>query len=84
MSTLDAAPIRDERAQDILSDDALEFLSELHARFNPRRLELLQARKQRGAPSGFLEETEEIRAGARAASRPRRRARSACPRMSRT
>ena len=63
MSTLDAAPIRDERAQDILSDDALEFLSELHARFNPRRLELLQARKQRGAPSGFLEETKEIREG---------------------
>jgi len=63
VSTLDAAPIRDERAQDILSDDALEFLSELHARFNPRRLELLQARKQRGAPSGFLEETKEIREG---------------------
>ncbi len=44
MSTLDAAPVRDERAQDILSDDALAFLSELHARFNPRRLELLEAR----------------------------------------
>ena len=63
MTALEAAPIRDERAQDILSDDALEFLSELHSRFNPRRLELLQARKERGAPSGFLEETKEIREG---------------------
>ena len=53
MTALEAAPIRDERAQDILSDDALAFLAELHGRFNPRRLELLQARKQRGAPSGF-------------------------------
>ena len=63
MTALEAAPIRAERAQDILSDDALEFLSELHSRFNPRRLELLQARKERGAPSGFLEETKEIREG---------------------
>ena len=45
MSTLDAAPVQDERAQEILSDDALAFLAELHERFNPRRLELLQARK---------------------------------------
>ena len=29
----------------------------------PRRAELLQARAERGAPSGFLEETEEIRDG---------------------
>ena len=63
MSTLDTAPVEGERAADILSDDALDFLSELHARFNPRRLELLQARKERGAPSGFLEETKEIREG---------------------
>ncbi|MEA2312887.1 MAG: malate synthase [Solirubrobacteraceae bacterium] len=63
MSTLDVAPVREERAQDILSDDALDFLSELHARFNPRRLELLAARKERDAPSGFLEETREIREG---------------------
>ena len=63
MSSLEAAPVQEERARDILSDDALEFLSELHGRFNPRRLELLQARKQRGAPSGFLDETREIREG---------------------
>jgi malate synthase len=63
MSSLQAAPVKEERARDILSDDALAFLAELHGRFNPRRLELLQARKQRGAPSGFLEETKEIREG---------------------
>jgi malate synthase len=63
MSSLEAAPIKEERAADILSDDALDFLAELHSRFNPRRLELLQARKERGAPSGFLEETREIREG---------------------
>jgi malate synthase len=63
VSSLEAAPVKEERAADILSDDALEFLSELHTRFNPRRLELLQARKERGAPSGFLEETKEIREG---------------------
>ena len=62
-SSLEAAPVKEERAADILSDDALGFLSELHARFNPRRLELLQARKERGAPSDFLEETKEIREG---------------------
>src|SRR5690242_2524067 len=63
MSSLEAAPVKEERAADILSDDALEFLSELHSRFNPRRLELLQARKERPAPSGFLDETKEIREG---------------------
>ena len=62
-SSLEAAPVKEERAAEILTDDALEFLSELHARFDPRRLELLRARKQRGAPSGFLEDTKEIREG---------------------
>jgi malate synthase len=61
--SLEAAPVHEERAANILSDDALDFLSELHARFNPRRLELLQARKERGAPSDFLAETREIREG---------------------
>ena len=40
----EAAPIRDERAQEIISDDALAFLSELHARFNPRRLRIAISR----------------------------------------
>jgi len=71
MSSLEAAPVQEERARDILSDDALEFLSELHGRFNPRRLELLAARKQRGAPSGFLDETREIREGDWSVAPPR-------------
>ena len=44
MTSLDAAPVQDERAQEILSDDALAFLAELHERFDGRRLELLEAR----------------------------------------
>jgi malate synthase len=71
MSSLEAAPVKEERAADILSDDALDFLSELHSRFDPRRLELLQARKQRGAPSGFLEETKESREGDWSVAPPR-------------
>jgi malate synthase len=59
--TLDIAPTKDERLAGILSDDALSFLGELHGRFGARRNELLQARAERGAPSGFLEETREIR-----------------------
>ncbi len=55
--SLDVAPVREERLAEILSDDALEFLAELHGSFNPRRLELLQERERRGAPSDFLEET---------------------------
>jgi malate synthase len=61
MSTLDAAPVREERAADILSDDALAFVAELHGRFDERRRELLQARRERGEPREFLEETREIR-----------------------
>ena len=57
-----AAPPTDAAAQ-ILSDEALAFVGELQERFGARRAELLQARKQRGAPSGFLEETAEIREG---------------------
>jgi malate synthase len=61
MSTLDAAPVREERAADILSDDALAFVAELHGRFDERRRELLQARRERGEPRDFLEETRDIR-----------------------
>ena len=38
-------------------------MGELQERFGPRRAELLQARSERGAPSGFLEETEDVRNG---------------------
>jgi malate synthase len=44
-----------------LTADAIAFLGELHERFGARRLELLQARSERGAPSGFLPETRAIR-----------------------
>jgi len=63
MSSLEAAPVREERAADILSDEALDFLAELHGRFDPRRRELLAARKERDAPSDFLAETREVREG---------------------
>ena len=55
--SLDVAPGNDR----VLTADALSFLAELHARFGARRMELLQARSERGAPSGFLEETREVR-----------------------
>jgi malate synthase len=57
-----AAPPSDAAAQ-ILTDEALAFVGELQERFGARRAELLAARKQRGKPSGFLEETREIREG---------------------
>jgi malate synthase len=61
--SLDIAPTADDRLAEILSDDALAFVGELHGRFGARRNQLLQARAERGAPSGFLEETREIREG---------------------
>ena len=39
------APSSDERANDILSADALDFIAELHGRFEPTRQELLAARR---------------------------------------
>src|SRR3954466_8668706 len=70
-SRIDTAPATssDERANDILSADALEFIAELHGRFEPTRQELLAARRgraqelQRGGTLDFLEETKEIREG---------------------
>jgi len=50
-----------EGAEDILSTDALAFLEELHGRFGERRAELLRARQDRPPPSGFLDETREVR-----------------------
>ncbi len=53
----------------ILSEDAMEFLTQLHHKFNKRRLELLEARvaKQKEIDGGkmpdFLPETKEIREG---------------------
>ncbi|GGG52488.1 malate synthase [Kocuria dechangensis] len=56
-----------ERAGEILTDEALAFVAELHRRFAPRRAELLGAREEsrrRAASTGtldFLPETREIR-----------------------
>jgi malate synthase len=61
MSLETAPPPRNAEA--ILADDALAFVEELQGRFGARRRELLQAREERGAPSGFLDETREIREG---------------------
>jgi malate synthase len=54
---------------EILTDDALAFVEELHRRFDPRRRELLAARRARreriaaGEPLDFLAETAGVRAG---------------------
>jgi malate synthase len=45
MSSLEAAPVKEERAADVLSDDALDFLSELHSRFDPRLEETKEIRE---------------------------------------
>ena len=53
--------------EEVLSPSALAFLEELHRRFNPQRLHLLQERNslkyglKRPMPLGFLKETEEVR-----------------------
>lgn len=50
-----------------LSDDCLDFFIKLQQKFGPRRLEVLELRKQReqkiksGTPLGFLAETQKIR-----------------------
>jgi len=66
----DAKPLSDERLDgEILAPEALEWLAELHGRFEARRQELLAARRERaaalrdGGTLEFLPETQEIRAG---------------------
>jgi malate synthase len=62
--TFSSEPKLSDRAHaEMLTPEAVEFLGELHRRFEPRRQELLAARRQRPAPSGFLPETQEIRSG---------------------
>src|SRR3954462_2063523 len=54
---------------EVLSEDALEFVAELHRRFDGRRRELLEKREERqraldeGGTLDFLDETREIRDG---------------------
>ena len=59
--SVETAPPPAEGTEAILSDDALAFIGELHGRFGQRRSELLRAREDREPPSGFLDETREIR-----------------------
>jgi malate synthase len=60
---------RIERSAEALTPLALQLVASLHRRFNPRRLELLEARRRRqqeldaGAVPGFLGETAAVRAG---------------------
>ena len=60
------APV-DGRHAEILTDDAVAFVADLHRRFNARRVELLRARDERqgrfdaGELPDFLEETKAIR-----------------------
>jgi malate synthase len=64
--TTAAAP---ERGEEILTDDALAFVAELHRRFGPRRDELLARRRERRnevARTGrldFLADTKDVRDG---------------------
>ena len=66
---LAAAPSPVDRAGEVLTDEALGFVAELHRRFDARRRALLDARaeRQRAFDAGdlpdFLEETSDIRAG---------------------
>ena len=56
-----------DRQEEILSESALELISKLHTKLNPRRIELLAMRKERiaaiagGKELSFLEETKAIR-----------------------
>jgi len=45
----------------ILTDDALAFVTDLQRRFGPRRDDLLAARRAAGPPAGFLPATAEVR-----------------------
>src|SRR5688572_33332536 len=57
------------RFSEVLTPEALEFISELHRQFNPRRKELLQRRDERmarfnaGEKPAFLPETQSVREG---------------------
>ncbi|MEU7872260.1 malate synthase A [Dactylosporangium sp. NPDC049140] len=58
-----------ESFAEILTEEALSFLADLHRRFDARRLELLALRKEReavlqdGGTLGFLPETSDVREG---------------------
>jgi malate synthase len=65
--SVEVAPPPDEQLREILSEEAVGFVAELHGRFDPRRRELLAARRERdaelarGGTLDFLAETRELR-----------------------
>ncbi|HEX3362210.1 MAG TPA: malate synthase A [Solirubrobacterales bacterium] len=65
--SFDTAQLDTRSVEEILARPAVEFVAELHRRFNPRRLELLCARAERqaaiaaGGTLDFLEATRAIR-----------------------
>src|SRR5215216_859044 len=67
--SVDVASTREERLEQVLAGEALDFVGELHARLEPRRRELLMARRERadellrGGTLDFRPETREIREG---------------------
>ena len=66
MSVEFTAPMHD-RFEEILTDDAVDFLARLHREFEPRRRELIEARARRydelaaGGTLHFLDETKDVR-----------------------
>ena len=71
------APLHERARGEILTQDALAFLTELHHRFDPERRRRLaarqeqQARRSAGELLGFLPEDSEARSGAWQVSPPR-------------
>jgi malate synthase len=67
--TVEVAPLPEGRTREVLSPEALAFIGRLHERFEPRRQELLAARRERrariaaGGTLDFLPATREIREG---------------------
>ena len=67
VSHMAAEPSNVRGASEVLTPSALEFLSELHERFNDRRLQLLEKREERqerfdaGELPDFREDTRDIR-----------------------
>jgi malate synthase len=60
---VDHPELSERGREEILSGAALAFLGDLHDRFDARRRELVAARRSRPAPSDFLPETADVRAG---------------------
>lgn len=61
---VDVLGSRGKRDGEVLTLEALEFVTGLHRAFDARRCELVAARRSTPAPTGFLSETASIRADA--------------------